>query len=115
MISNIAESVNTANKDARELSVTALLEFTRALIERRHNTNMMNATGSFTFLGKKCHKMLEDNEVLSQGMRVRSSTEYVHTVTDGCKRFIVCLRKMNCACGRFQLDELPCGHALTIL
>nr|XP_016500450.1 PREDICTED: uncharacterized protein LOC107818888 [Nicotiana tabacum] len=59
--------------------------------------------------------MLKDNQVLSQSMRVRSSTEYVHTVTDGCKRFIVCLRKRNCTCGRFQLDELPCGHALAVL
>nr|XP_009804516.1 PREDICTED: uncharacterized protein LOC104249710 [Nicotiana sylvestris]XP_016454672.1 PREDICTED: uncharacterized protein LOC107778859 [Nicotiana tabacum] len=65
MTLNIAELVNAANKDARELLVIALLEFMRALIERWNSTNMENATGSLTFLGKKYHKMLEDNKVLS--------------------------------------------------
>nr|XP_016483448.1 PREDICTED: uncharacterized protein LOC107804134 [Nicotiana tabacum] len=46
---------------------------------------------------------------------VRSSTYHIHTVIDGVKRFIVCLQNKRCSCGQFQLDELPCAHALAAL
>ncbi|XP_019258184.1 PREDICTED: uncharacterized protein LOC109236456 [Nicotiana attenuata] len=48
-------------------------------------------------------------------MPVRASTEHIHTVIDGVKRFIVCLQNKRCSCGQFQLDELPCPHALAAL
>ncbi|XP_075087824.1 uncharacterized protein LOC142169804 [Nicotiana tabacum] len=48
-------------------------------------------------------------------MRVRASTNYIHTVIDGVKRFIVCLQNKRCSYGQFQLDELPCPHALAAL
>ncbi|XP_070050722.1 uncharacterized protein [Nicotiana tomentosiformis] len=47
--------------------------------------------------------------------RVSDSTDHIHTVIDGVKRFIICLQNKRCSCGQFQLDELPCAHALTFL
>nr|XP_016474411.1 PREDICTED: uncharacterized protein LOC107796181 [Nicotiana tabacum] len=47
--------------------------------------------------------------------QVRASTDYIHTVIDGVKSFIVCLQNNRCSCGQFQLDELPCPHALAAL
>ncbi|XP_075086108.1 uncharacterized protein LOC107766408 [Nicotiana tabacum] len=47
--------------------------------------------------------------------RVRDSTDHIHTVIDGVKRYIVCLQNKRCSCGQFQLDELPCAHALAAL
>ncbi|XP_016506611.2 uncharacterized protein LOC107824382 [Nicotiana tabacum] len=46
---------------------------------------------------------------------VRASTNYIHTMVDGVKRFIVCLQNKKCSCGQFQLDEPPCAHALAAL
>ncbi|XP_070004214.1 uncharacterized protein [Nicotiana sylvestris] len=46
---------------------------------------------------------------------VRASTDYIHTVIDGVRRYIVCLENKKCSCGQFQLDELPCPHALAAL
>ncbi|XP_075080641.1 uncharacterized protein LOC142166121 [Nicotiana tabacum] len=46
---------------------------------------------------------------------VRASTDYIHTVLDGMRRYIVCLEKKGCSCGQFQLDKLPCPHALDTL
>ncbi|XP_075096175.1 uncharacterized protein LOC142174289 [Nicotiana tabacum] len=43
---------------------------------------------------------------------VRASTHYIHTVLDGVRRYIVCLENKRYSCGQFQLDELPCPHAL---
>ncbi|XP_070049400.1 uncharacterized protein [Nicotiana tomentosiformis] len=71
--------------------------------------------GVFTYLGEKYNKELEENKTLSQKMRVRASTDYIHTVIDGVNRFIVCLQNKRCSCGQFHLDELPCPHALAAL
>nr|XP_009606118.1 uncharacterized protein LOC104100566 [Nicotiana tomentosiformis] len=112
MTSNIAESLNAATKYARELPIVELLEYMRILLT---NEKLLKAKGTFTYLGKKYNKELEDNKTLSQKMRVRDSTDHIHTVIDGVKRLIVCLQNKRCSCGQFQLDELPWAHALAAL
>ncbi|XP_009588586.2 uncharacterized protein [Nicotiana tomentosiformis] len=115
MTSNIAESLNAVTKDARELPIVELLEYMRTLLERWTNEKLLKAKGTFTYLGKKYNKELEDNRTLSQKMKVRASTDHIHTVIDGVKRFIVCLQNKRCSYGQFQLDELPCAHTLAAL
>ncbi|XP_075080636.1 uncharacterized protein LOC142166116 [Nicotiana tabacum] len=63
----------------------------------------------------KFNKELDDNIILSHKLRVRASTDYIHIVIDGVRRYIVCLENKRCSCGQFQLDELPCPHALAAL
>ncbi|XP_075107001.1 uncharacterized protein LOC107816847 [Nicotiana tabacum] len=115
MISNIAESLNAVIKYTRELPIVELLEYMRTLLERWTNEKLLNAKGTFTYLGKKYNKELEDNITLSQKMIVRASTDYVHAMIDGVKCFIVCLQNKRCSCGQFQLDEFSCPHALAAL
>ncbi|XP_019231621.1 PREDICTED: uncharacterized protein LOC109212424 [Nicotiana attenuata] len=99
MTSNIAESSNVVTKDASELPIFDLLEYMRTLLERWTNEKLLKAKGTFTFLGSKFNKELENNRTLSQKLR----------------RYIVCLESKKCSCGQFQLDELPCAHALAAL
>ncbi|XP_070014667.1 uncharacterized protein [Nicotiana sylvestris] len=87
----------------------------RTLLERWTKEKLSKAKGTFTYLGHKYNKELEDNSTLSQKLRVRASTDHIHTVLDGVKRYIVCLENKKCSCGQFQLDELPCAHALAAL
>ncbi|XP_075080137.1 uncharacterized protein LOC142165496 [Nicotiana tabacum] len=101
MTSNIAESLNVVTKDARELPIVELLEYMRTLLKRWTNEKLLKANGTFTYLGIK--------------FKVRASTDYIHTVLDGVRRYIVCLENKRCSCGQFQLDELPCPHALAAL
>ncbi|XP_009793212.1 uncharacterized protein [Nicotiana sylvestris] len=115
MTSNIAESLNAVTRDARELPILDLLEYMRTFLESWNNEKLLKVKGTFTYLGEKYNKELEDNRTLSQKMRVRASTDHIHTVLDGAKRFIVCLQNKRCCCGQFQLDELSCPHALAAL
>ncbi|XP_075086501.1 uncharacterized protein LOC142169168 [Nicotiana tabacum] len=115
MTSNISESLNAVTRDAKELPIVKLLEYMRTLLERWTNEKLLKAKGTFTYLGKKYNKELEDNMTLSQKLRVRALTDHIHTVIDGVKRYIVCLQNKRCSCGQFQLDELPCAHALAAL
>nr|XP_016436799.1 PREDICTED: uncharacterized protein LOC107762916 [Nicotiana tabacum] len=106
MTSNIAESLNALTKDARELLIFDLLEYMRTLLERWTNEKLLKAKGTFTFFGAKFNKELDDNRTLSQKLRVRASTDHIHIVLDGVKRYIVCLENKKCSCGQFQLEEL---------
>ncbi|XP_016440836.1 uncharacterized protein LOC107766556 [Nicotiana tabacum] len=115
MTSNIAESLNAVTKDTIELPIVELLEYIRTLLKRWTNEKLLKANGTFTYLGKKYNKDLEDNRTLSQKLRVRASTDYIHRVIDVMKRYIVCLQNKRCSCGQFQFDELPCAHALAAL
>ncbi|XP_016455101.1 uncharacterized protein LOC107779238 [Nicotiana tabacum] len=91
MTSNIAESINVA------------------LVNRKE------ATQTYTMLGNKYQEMLTLNEAMSTRMTVVPSTEYLHTVTDEERNYTVCLLKRKYVCGRFQVDELPCPHAWSVL
>ncbi|XP_060182495.1 uncharacterized protein LOC132612189 [Lycium barbarum] len=110
--SNIAESINNATVNARELPMAKLLDFMRELVERWNATHNEEAKNTFTDLTKKYQEIINKNGVLSHRMTVRASTEFLHTVIDGVRRFTMCLRARTCTCGRFQLDEIPCGHAM---
>ncbi|XP_069143536.1 uncharacterized protein [Solanum lycopersicum] len=43
------------------------------------------------------------------------SSEFIFSVYENGRRYIVCLERKVCCCGRFQLDEIPCSHAITVL
>ncbi|XP_070013045.1 uncharacterized protein [Nicotiana sylvestris] len=107
MTSNIAESLNAVTKDARELPIFDLFEYMRTLLERWTKEKLSKAKGTFTYLGHKYNKELEDN---NEGF----NRSYTYCL-DGVKRYIVCLENKKCSCGQFQLDELPCAHALAAL
>ncbi|XP_070020445.1 uncharacterized protein LOC142180943 [Nicotiana tabacum] len=115
MTSNIAESLNSATKEARELPIQQLLEEIRKLINRWNYTNRNTAQATFTKLTFKYNAILDENLDASQHMMVRPSTENLHSVIDNGRLFIVCLRERTCSCRRFQLDQIPCPHAWAVL
>ncbi|XP_075079815.1 uncharacterized protein LOC142165079 [Nicotiana tabacum] len=83
------------------MPIVELLEYMRTLLERWTKEKLLKAKGTFTYLGFKFNKELDDNRTLSHKLRVRASTYYIHTVLDGVRHYI--------------LDELPCPHALATL
>ncbi|XP_060211675.1 uncharacterized protein LOC132639224 [Lycium barbarum] len=46
---------------------------------------------------------------------IEPSTEFVYTVHDGQRRFIINLSNKTCSCRMFQLDEIPCPHAWAVI
>ncbi|XP_016513351.2 uncharacterized protein LOC107830343 [Nicotiana tabacum] len=104
MTSNITELLNDVTKYARELPIVELLEYMRTLLERWTKEKLLKSKGTFTYLGFKFNKELDDNRTLSHKLRVRAATDYIHTILDGVRRYIVCLENKRCSCGQFQLD-----------
>nr|XP_016435696.1 PREDICTED: uncharacterized protein LOC107761918 [Nicotiana tabacum] len=83
-------------------------------IAESNYTNRKDAVESLK-IGAKYEKILADNTILSQTMTVLPSTEFLHLVIDGQTRNVVRLHEKNCTCGRFQLDDIPCPHAMAVI
>ncbi|XP_049345459.1 uncharacterized protein LOC125809976 [Solanum verrucosum] len=115
MTSNIAESVNAADKEARDLLIYDLLDYLMKMIGRWNNTNRNEAIATGTTLSTKYENLMREKMKESQGMMVVPSTEYLHTVYDGGKRHVVNMRERICTCRQFQMDVMLCKHALAIV
>ncbi|XP_070009655.1 uncharacterized protein [Nicotiana sylvestris] len=70
MTLNIAESLNAVTKYARELPIVELLEYMRTLLEHWTKEKLFKAKGTFTYLGYKFNKELDDNRTLSHKLRL---------------------------------------------
>ncbi|XP_055960222.1 uncharacterized protein LOC130014995 [Mercurialis annua] len=115
MTSNIAESLNAAIKAARELPITTLLESLRRLMQEWTYSNRNIAISTFTKLTNKAEDELRNHYASSLRMKASTSVRGLHSVEHGDKTFIVKLNERTCTCCRFQLDEMPCPHAVAIL
>ncbi|XP_069154381.1 uncharacterized protein [Solanum lycopersicum] len=43
------------------------------------------------------------------------SSKFIFSVYEAGRRYIVCLGRKICSCERFQVDEIPCAHAIDVL
>ncbi|XP_070047393.1 uncharacterized protein [Nicotiana tomentosiformis] len=107
--------IECGNQRCKKVACSRTIKYMRTLLERWTNEKLLNIKGYIHIPWDKIQQRVGGQQTLSQKMRVRDSTNYIHTVIDGVKRFIVCLRNKRCSCGQFQLDELPYVHALAAL
>jgi len=56
-----------------------------------------------------------DISIICKQLQVVASSEFIFSVYEGGIRYIVCLERKTCSCGRFQHDEIPCAHAMAVL
>ena len=76
MTTKIAESMNVAIKSVRELQITTLLEYLRALVQEWNANNQMIAKATFTKLSKKAEDILNDNYLKSHKIKVKNSNTF---------------------------------------
>ncbi|XP_055835681.1 uncharacterized protein LOC129904162 [Solanum dulcamara] len=115
MTSNIAECINGCLVEARELPIIDFLEQTRMLFGSWNCKNREIASYTKHTLGRKFEDILVSNTIKCSRMKVVASSEYLYSVYELGIRYIVCLERKTCTCGRFQLDEIPCPHAIAVL
>lgn len=113
MTSNIAESTNRAMGKARRLPVTAAHEFLRCMIQRwfsdRHEVAGKLRTSVTATAAKHCNE-LEEIVNSSTVRAIREGMQY--QVVTGEEVHVVDFGTNSCDCRRWDLDRLPCSHAL---
>ncbi|XP_019095110.1 PREDICTED: uncharacterized protein LOC104757102 [Camelina sativa] len=112
MTTNIAESLNSMLKDLRELPVISLLETIRTILttwfhERREKASKHNkhATPNVT---KEI--VLRFNDAMKQDVFQVDQHEF--EVKDDKNKFVVHLKNKTCTCCVFDIDRIPCIHAI---
>ncbi|KAH0649762.1 hypothetical protein KY284_029674 [Solanum tuberosum] len=115
MTSNIAECINGCLVEARQLSILEFLEEVRILFGSWHCKNREIASYTKDTLGRRFEEVLIINASKSSKMEVVPSSEFIFSVYEAGRRYIVCLERKVCSCGRFQLDEIHCAHAIAVL
>ncbi|KAH0724924.1 hypothetical protein KY284_000789 [Solanum tuberosum] len=66
-------------------------------------------------LGRRFEEVLIINDFKSSNMKAVPSSEFIFSFYEAGRRYIVCLERKVCSYGRFQLDEIPCAHAIAVL
>ncbi|KAM3221069.1 hypothetical protein P3L10_020337 [Capsicum annuum] len=114
MTSNIAESLNPTNRDARDLPIKKFLQFMMDMVMRWNNEHKQHSEETFTELGNKNNIIMRENLILSDKMKVIGSIHYSYVVIDEIgKRNIVCRRENSCL--QFQVNDIPYPHAMAVL
>ncbi|KAH0655065.1 hypothetical protein KY285_029947 [Solanum tuberosum] len=108
MTSNIAECINDCLVDARQLPIIDFLEEVRILFGTWNCKNREIASYTKETLGRRFEEILIINASKCVKMKVVASSEYIFAVYEGAIRYIVCLERKTCSCGRFQ-------HAMAVL
>ncbi|XP_016570739.2 uncharacterized protein LOC107868565 [Capsicum annuum] len=100
---NIAGSLNSANRDARDLPIKKFLQFMMDLVMRWNNEHRQHSEATFTELGNKYNIIIRENLILSNKMKVMGSTHYSYAVIDETgKRNIVCMHEKNAPAYNFK-------------
>ncbi|XP_060970004.1 uncharacterized protein LOC115713798 [Cannabis sativa] len=115
MTNNIAESVNAAIKEIRELPVVKLIECLNSLVQKWYWNNKNRALGIFTNLAKISEETLLQQRKMSLKYKVETSNLIIYLVHDVKKSYVVDMEKKICTCKRFQFDEMPYSHAMAVI
>ncbi|KAL5554741.1 hypothetical protein UlMin_042142 [Ulmus minor] len=112
MTTNISECINAILVKERELPITTLAEEMRSLVQRWHYERRTEVEKYKTLLTPSTETLLSEQYQLSMRMRLNPTSDTLYTILDGGKNGVVDLQSRTCSCKRFQLEQLPCVHAM---
>ncbi|KAH0657020.1 hypothetical protein KY285_031902 [Solanum tuberosum] len=115
MTTNIAESVNSMFLDEREYPITALFDaINRRFAEKFHERRMkfINAPTIFVL---SIEKDIAKNINLGNKLLVHQTANYKYIVTGQDEVATVDLLAKSCTCKVFDIDKIPCPHAMAAL
>ncbi|KAL5556063.1 hypothetical protein UlMin_038299 [Ulmus minor] len=112
MMNKILECINAILVKERELPITALAKEMRSLVQRWHYERWTEAEKCKTQLTPSAETLFSGQYQLLIWMRLDPASDTVYTVLDGDKNGVVDLQARTCSCRQFQLEQLPCVHAM---
>ncbi|XVF67497.1 hypothetical protein PTKIN_Ptkin10aG0125800 [Pterospermum kingtungense] len=115
MTSNVAESLNSALRNARKFPVCTVIEFIQGLIQKWFHERGEKAAERTEILTEHVTKMMVSNKSYADFMIVKSINSFEFQVLDGTRERFVNLQEKTCSCRKFQLDLLPYAHAIAAI
>ncbi|KAK3227207.1 hypothetical protein Dsin_007069 [Dipteronia sinensis] len=115
MTSNIAECINSCLRHARQFPVTVLIEYIPDMMQKWFHDRRTFTDSLHTQLTPWAIKYLTKRNEESTFYTVRPIDWNEFEVKDGAKDGLVNLLDRICTCREFEIDLLPCAHALAAL
>ncbi|CAA7049523.1 unnamed protein product [Microthlaspi erraticum] len=109
---NIAESINKQISSSRSLPIVRLLDAIRLMMTRWFAERRSDASSVKTTLTRGVEKMLEKRVLYAKTLKVQAIDSRHAQVTGGTSLHVVNLTERKCTCRRFDIEKLPCVHAL---
>ncbi|CAA7032691.1 unnamed protein product [Microthlaspi erraticum] len=110
--SNIAECMNKVLSDARGYPIVELVDEARSMLTRWFAARRRKASLMKTFLTTGVEKLLESRVDNSKLWTAQEIDDDQIQVTCGGILHVVNITARMCTCRRFDLDKIPCVHAL---
>ncbi|XP_056864135.1 uncharacterized protein LOC108828967 [Raphanus sativus] len=115
MTTNIAESMNRALSNARGLNIVRILELIRVMMTRWFAEWREDARSQRTTLTRGVEKLLHGRVTAARDLTVQRIDDHHTEVkygSSGESLHVVNLVERKCTCRRFELEKLPCVHAI---
>ena len=110
--SNIAESINSALKPAKGFPISFLLEFIREKLGRWFFIRREDALNLTSHHSRGVENLLAIREEYADMMNVERIDGWRFVVRGGHRDCVVDLELRRCQCGVFDIEEIPCSHAI---
>ncbi|KAK0574116.1 hypothetical protein LWI29_018397 [Acer saccharum] len=113
--SSIAESMNSCLVHARQMPITTMVEYIREMIQKWFYKRCTKAEKTRTQLTPRATALIKARNYDSEKYTVCPIDLVNFNVKDGNKDGLVNLSEKTCSCMKFQVDKLPCRHALAAI
>ncbi|XP_019237441.1 PREDICTED: uncharacterized protein LOC109217628 [Nicotiana attenuata] len=115
LTTNIVESMNNVLRRSRELPILTMMDFIQEKLQSWFYERRTLAEGIFRDISNWAEATLEAKIQPAFIFRVLPIDRLKFNVKEGGMEFIVDLDKRTCDCSEFQLDEMPCEHAIAAI
>ncbi|KAK2643566.1 hypothetical protein Ddye_025329 [Dipteronia dyeriana] len=115
MSSNIAEAMNNSIKACWELPITGVIDYIRRVLQRWFYDRRTSVGKLKSTLTTKADVNIGVKDEKAHYLTVYPITYYSFLVKDGDLDGTVDLASKTCTCREFDMDEIPCEHALACI
>ncbi|KAK2658342.1 hypothetical protein Ddye_004875 [Dipteronia dyeriana] len=115
MTSSIAESMNSCLVHARQMPITTMIEFIRDILQKWFYKRQTKTEKTRTQLTPWATEFIKERNIDSEKYTVCPIDSVNFNVKDENKDGLVNLYEKTCSCAKFEVDKLPCRHALAAI
>ena len=115
LVNNLSESFSLMILKSRDTPILAMLEWIRVRLMTRLYTKR---EGIEKYAGKLCPSMQDKLEKLKVESKPFSATlagSFLYEVASQYERHVVDLVKKTCSCRSWDLNDIPCKHAIIVI
>ena len=115
MTSNNAETMNSVLRGTKYFPIVAFLKHIREVLSKWFNERRNKAENTILRLPDKINEIIEQRCEHVGRYNVKDLNTYQFEVVGDHTRVLVDMTAKSCSCNVFDLDRIPCVHAMAVI